>query len=59
MDFATYHLSREIAKTNRDTWSASDVLEKDFGPLFLLERDKTAYNTMDAGNWLWGMLLTV
>lgn len=53
MDFAPYHLSREIAKEGNN-WSAEDVLNNDLGPLFLLGSDKTAYNTMDAGNWLWG-----
>jgi hypothetical protein len=62
MDFSVYHLPRYVAleSNNEIFWQPSDLgIGVEGGekrsPFFVLGNDRvTAYNWLDAGNWLWG-----
>ncbi|MEC5147382.1 hypothetical protein [Chitinophaga sp. 212800010-3] len=55
VDFSVYHLSTEVLRERGDYGLDPDeILKQDRGALFILRSSTTAYNLMDAGNWLWG-----
>ncbi|WP_166923995.1 hypothetical protein [Flavobacterium poyangense] len=54
IDFSIYHLPIVIAENGFDHIWSFDSVSKDRGPIFLFQNSNTAYNHMDAGNFLWG-----
>ena len=57
LDFSMYHLSLIVGLNSdapADFWDVKSEILKDKGPLFIFPNSTTAYNLLDAGNWLWG-----
>jgi len=55
MDFSVYHLSTELDKAGEGRrWDVNLEIMEDKGPIFIISNQRTVYNLLDAGNWLWG-----